>query len=65
MKGGQVIGATDKTGGVPDHAPRYTPADVAATIYAALGIDPAPCCTTARAAQSRCCPQGRPIPGVL
>ncbi len=37
-RGGQVIGATDRTGSRPTTHP-YTPADVAATMYQALGID--------------------------
>jgi hypothetical protein len=39
-KAGQVIGATDDHAAAPTTHP-YTPADVAATMYAALGIDPA------------------------
>ena len=39
VRGGQVIGATDKTGAYPTTT-GYGPGDVAATIYAALGIDP-------------------------
>jgi uncharacterized protein (DUF1501 family) len=38
-KVGQVIGETDKHAAAPLTHP-YTPADVAATIYTALGIDP-------------------------
>ncbi len=38
IKGGQVIGASDAIGGYPTDRPT-TPADVAATIYRALGID--------------------------
>ena len=38
-KTGQVIGATDAHAAAPTtHG--YTPADVAATLYAALGVDP-------------------------
>jgi hypothetical protein len=40
VKGGQVIGATDKYAEAPTTA-AYSPADVAATIYKAIGIDPA------------------------
>ena len=39
VRTGQVIGATDRDGGQVVEAP-VRPADVAATIYAALGIDP-------------------------
>jgi hypothetical protein len=37
---GQVVGQTDPTGGYPD-GPAYTPADLAATIFHLLGVDPA------------------------
>lgn len=37
-RNGQIIGATDKHAAAPTTHP-YTPADIAATIYAALGID--------------------------
>jgi hypothetical protein len=39
VHGGQVIGGTDKTGASP-RGLAYSPADVAATIYQALGIPP-------------------------
>ena len=39
MRGGQVIGRTDKIGGHPVTAP-FHPNDMGATIYNALGIDP-------------------------
>ena len=39
VRGGTVVGATDKLGARPQTRP-YGPADMAATIYAALGIDP-------------------------
>jgi uncharacterized protein (DUF1501 family) len=39
VQGGRVIGATDKQAAYPTSR-GYTPADVAATIYHALGIDP-------------------------
>ncbi len=39
IKGGQVIGASDKLGAYPEHTP-LGPADFVATIYHALGIDP-------------------------
>jgi Protein of unknown function (DUF1501) len=40
FKVGQVIGETDKIGGLPKGRP-YTPANVLATMYRHLGIDPA------------------------
>jgi hypothetical protein len=39
VRGGQVIGRSDKKGAFPTTTP-YTPADVGATVYAALGVDP-------------------------
>jgi uncharacterized protein (DUF1501 family) len=38
VRGGQVVGSSDRTGGEPRDRP-VTPAEVAATIYHALGID--------------------------
>jgi hypothetical protein len=38
IKGGHVVGASDEIGGYPKDRPT-TPADVAATLYRALGID--------------------------
>jgi len=40
VRGGQTIGQSDKMGAYPASRP-YTPADLAATIYRALGIEPA------------------------
>jgi Protein of unknown function (DUF1501) len=40
VRGGQTVGQSDRTGAYPASRP-YTPADLAATIYDALGIDPA------------------------
>jgi hypothetical protein len=39
VRGGQLIGQSDKMGAYPASRP-YTPADLAATIYESLGIDP-------------------------
>lgn len=39
LKGGQVIGSSDKTGESPHENP-VTPADLAATIFTLLGLDP-------------------------
>ena len=64
VAGGQVIGATDRTGARPTTA-AYHPWDVAATVYDALGLDPA---TELHDRQGRAIPmlpEGRPIPGVL
>lgn len=40
VQGGQVIGASDRIGAYPA-SPPYSPGDFGATIYQALGIDPA------------------------
>jgi uncharacterized protein (DUF1501 family) len=39
IRGGQVVGSSDKTGAYPASRP-ITPADVHATVFAALGYDP-------------------------
>ena len=39
VRGGQVIGKSDKIGGSPT-TPPYSPNDVGATVYSVLGIDP-------------------------
>jgi hypothetical protein len=51
VRGGQVIGATDKNGAFVTERP-VRPADVCWTIYDALGIDPSKELHT---------PEGRPI----
>ncbi len=40
VRGGQTIGQSDRIGAYPGSRP-FTPADLAATIYRALGVDPA------------------------
>ncbi len=52
VKGGQVIGSSDATGSEPKERP-VSPAEVAATVYHALGLDPASCLPG---------PDGRPLP---
>ncbi len=39
VRGGQVIGKSDKHGGYPTTTP-YSPDDIGATVYSVLGIDP-------------------------
>jgi uncharacterized protein (DUF1501 family) len=39
VRGGNVVGASDRTGAVPSDRP-VGPPDVVATIYSALGLDP-------------------------
>ena len=52
IKGGQVIGATDRQGGAIQERP-LGPGDLAATVFRHLGIDPATHWTN---------PAGRPVP---
>jgi hypothetical protein len=54
VKGGRVVGASDEIGAYPQDRP-VTPAEVAATVYHALGID---------LEHELTGPQGRPIPVV-
>jgi hypothetical protein len=63
-KGGQVIGGTDKTAAHPTAAP-VSPYDVAATVYAALGIDLATVLHDRQGRAIPMLPQGKPIAGVL
>jgi hypothetical protein len=39
VRGGQVIGKSDKNGGYPTTTP-YSPDDIGATVYTVLGVDP-------------------------
>jgi hypothetical protein len=64
VRGGQVIGATDKHGAFPTGT-RFTPADVAATIYCAIGIDPNTLLHDRQNRPIAVLPLGEPIPGVL
>ena len=61
---GQVIGATDKTAAQPTGV-RYGPWDVAATIYQALGVNPASMLYDRQNRPIAVLPEGRTIPGVL
>ena len=61
---GQVIGATDKQGAYPTTL-GYSPADVAATIYQALGIAPDTLLHDRQDRPIAVLPAGAPIPGVL
>ena len=63
-RGGQVIGATDKQGGFPK-GPGYTPGDVAATVYQALGIDPDTLLYDRQHRPLPVLPLGQAIPGVF
>jgi len=63
IRPGQVIGATDPTGGYPN-GPAHTPADLAATIFQQMGV---PLDAEFRDAEGRPYPvcQGAPIAGLL
>lgn len=64
VREGQVIGATDRQGAFPlSHG--YSPGDVAATIYRALGIDPAARLYDQQGRPQFVLPDGEAIPGVL
>ena len=63
-QGGRVIGGTDRNGAFPT-GPGYSPADVAATVYRALGIDPETLLYDRQGRPLPVLPQGEPIPGVL
>jgi len=64
VRGGQVIGGTDKIGGQPAST-RYSPADVAATVYSALGLDPHLMLPDRLNRPVAILAEGKPIPGVL
>jgi hypothetical protein len=61
VKGGQVVGATDKTGAYPTTT-GHGPTDVAATIYSALGIDPETLLFDRQNRPIPVLPEGRVIP---
>jgi hypothetical protein len=64
VRGGQVIGATDRSGAYPTTA-AYSPYDVAATLYEALGMDRGTELGDRQGRVIPMLPQGQPIPGVL
>ena len=64
VNGGSVIGTTDSRGGDPI-TPAYTPADTAATIYQALGIDLGTVLQDREGRSIPMLPVGQPIKGVL
>ena len=61
---GQVIGSTDRQGAYP-RGPAYTPADVAATIYRAIGISGETQLHDRQGRPVPVLPEGQPIPGVF
>jgi hypothetical protein len=64
VRGGQVLGATDKHAAEPTGA-RYGPGDVAATVYQALGIDRKAMLSDRENRPLPVLPEGEPIPGIL
>ncbi len=64
VRGGQVIGSSDKIGAAPESRP-VTPGDLHATVYRALGYDPA--AITFQSSDGRPIPltEGTPIPELL
>ena len=63
VRGGQVIGASDKLGGYPAADPQ-TPENLGATIYQALGIPPEMMWQDS-AGQPHKIYHGEPIPGLM
>ncbi len=63
IRPGQVLGRTDPTGGYPD-SEAWTPADLAATIFRQLGVDPATEFTDTQGRPYRVY-QGQPIAPLL
>ena len=64
VKAGQVIGATDGHAAAPIST-GYSPADIAATIYSALGIQPNAMIKDFQGRPRLVLEQGRVIPGLL
>lgn len=64
VRGGQVIGATDKQAAYPT-SQGYHPGDVAATLYQALGVDPETLLHDRLGRPMPVLPQGQAIPGIL
>jgi hypothetical protein len=64
VRGGQVIGATDSRGALPKGL-AYSPADVAATAYQALGVALDTELHDRLGRPLPLLPEGKPIPGVL
>ena len=64
IKGGQVIGATDAHAAEPVST-GYSPADVAATIYSAIGIRPYSMVNDFQGRPRPVLEHGRSIPGLL
>jgi arylsulfatase A-like enzyme len=63
-RGGQAIGATDRRG-AQTVTPPWSPSDVAATVYQAIGIRPTTSLYDRQNRPIAVLPEGRPITGVL
>jgi hypothetical protein len=63
IRGGTVFGASDRWAAYPTRDP-VTPADVAATVYHLLGVDPARILIDPLGRPLRLC-EGTPISGIL
>jgi uncharacterized protein (DUF1501 family) len=63
VKGGQVYGASDRTGAYPKDHP-VPPCDLAATLYHCLGVDPQTMIPDAQGRPQAIC-EGKPIAGLL
>lgn len=64
VRGGQVLGESDETGSMPKHE-GYSPDDVAATFYSALGIDHTKEYHTSTGRPVMIVRDGKPIPEVF
>lgn len=64
VRGGHIIGSTDKNAAFPTSA-SWTPGDVAATIYQAIGIDQEATLLDRQHRPHSVLPQGRVIPGIF
>jgi Protein of unknown function (DUF1501) len=62
VAGGRAYGSSDAKGAYPADRP-VTPADLAATVYQLLGIDPAATLSDAEGRAHRLC-HGQPIEGL-
>ncbi len=64
VRGGQVIGGTDKQGAYPT-SPPHGPGDIAASIYRAIGIDPRTMLHDRQGRPLPVLPEGEVIPGLF
>lgn len=64
IRGGQVVGSSDRHGESPKESP-VTPNDLAATVYTCLGLDPAREMTTSDGRPVKISRDGKPITALL